>query len=166
MSETAHNRTPKKRPRWAKAFLAELAKSGNVRGACEAVQIGRRTVYDLRESDPAFAADWERAQEEAADLLEAEARRRALEGVEEPVFGGLGYGRGSGEIGRVRKYSDTLLIFLLKGAKPETYRERSETKHTFDPIDWEQVPPDVRDAFIEGKIKLEDVQRIVRTTGA
>jgi hypothetical protein len=26
----------------------------------------------------------------------------------------------------VRKYSDTLLIFLLKGRKPERYRERVE----------------------------------------
>ena len=57
--------------------------------------------------------------ENAADLLEEEARRRAHDGVDEPVwFQGV-------QCGTVRKYSDTLLIFLLKGAKPDKYRERS-----------------------------------------
>ena len=43
------------------------------------------------------------------DALEAEARRRAVEGVRKPVF----Y---QGVIcGWVGEYSDTLLIFLLKG---------------------------------------------------
>ncbi len=27
-------------------------------------------------------------------------------------------------MGTIREYSDTLLIFLMKGAMPETYRER------------------------------------------
>jgi hypothetical protein len=61
------------------------------------------------------------------------------------------------------EYSDSLMMFLLKGARPEKYRERTETKHTFEPIDWERVPHDVRDAFIDGKLKLEDVQRLLRT---
>ncbi len=130
MSDAEQNRTPKKRPRWAKGFLAALSESGNVRLACEAAGIGRTVVYDLRAADPTFADDWESAQDEAADLLEEEARRRAHDGWEEPVFGSLGNNRGSGEIGTVRKYSDTLLIFLLKGAKPEKYRERNQTEHT------------------------------------
>jgi hypothetical protein len=126
MSEAQQNTTPKKRPRWAKAFLSILAESGNVRLACQAAGIVRSTAYDLRNSDETFAADWERAQEEAADLLEEEARRRAHEGWEEPVFGSMGQGQGSGQVGTVRKYSDTLLIFLLKGARPEKYRDRHE----------------------------------------
>ena len=44
--------------------------------------------------------------------------RRALEGGEEPVF----Y---QGKIvGSVRKYSDTLLMFMLKARRPERYRDR------------------------------------------
>ena len=31
--------------------------------------------------------------------------------------------------GTVREYSDTLLIFLLKGMKPEKYRERYQVDH-------------------------------------
>ena len=126
---TEHIRTAKKRPpAWQKAFLAALQESGNVRLACAAAQVGRTTVYQRRADDVAFAAAWESALEEAADLLEAEARRRAHDGWEEPVFGSQGAGQGSGQIGTVRKYSDTLLIFLLKGARPEKYRERSDVK--------------------------------------
>jgi hypothetical protein len=130
MSDSQQNTTPKKRPRWAKGFLTVLRESGNVRLASESVGIERSTAYDFRNSDDVFAAEWERAQDDAADLLEQEARRRAHDGWEEPVFGSLGNNRGSGEIGTVRKYSDTLLIFLLKGAKPEKYRERNQTEHT------------------------------------
>jgi hypothetical protein len=122
-------RTSKKcPPTWQKAFLTALQDGGNVRLACTAAQVGRTTVYERRAADAGFAAAWDVALEAAADLLEAEARRRAHDGWDEPVFGNLGAGRGSGEVGTVRKYSDTLLIFLLKGARPEKYRERSDVK--------------------------------------
>jgi hypothetical protein len=49
--------------------------------------------------------------------LESEARRRAVDGVDEPVFH-------KGRIcGTVRKYSDALLMFLLRGNAPEKYKE-------------------------------------------
>ena len=126
---TEHIRTAKKRPpAWQKAFLAALQESGNVRLACAAAQVSRGTVYQRRSDDVVFTTAWDTALDAAADLLEAEARRRAHDGWDEPVFGSLGSGQGSGEIGTMRKYSDTLLIFLLKGARPEKYRERSDIK--------------------------------------
>lgn len=103
---TGQTRTPKKAddapktPVWQPAFLSALRDSGNVRVACAAAQIGKSTAYDRRKADPEFAAIWQDAMDDAADVLEAEARRRA-------VVGG----------------SDTLLIFLLKGARPEKYRD-------------------------------------------
>ena len=33
------------------------------------------------------------------------------------------------QVGTVREYSDTLLIFLLKGWKPEKYKDRREVFH-------------------------------------
>jgi hypothetical protein len=96
--------------------------------ACTASSVPRRTAYQWRSDVPEFAAAWEEALDEAADRMEREAFRRAVEGVEKPVFGSMGQGLGSGEVGRVREYSDTLLIFLLKAAKPEKYRERSEAR--------------------------------------
>lgn len=55
------------------------------------------------------------ALERAIAALESEAVRRALEGVEIPVFH---QGR---ECGSTVKHSDTLLMFLLKTLRPERY---------------------------------------------
>lgn len=56
--------------------------------------------------------------EQGSDILEAEAWRRAVEGVEEPVY------QGGKEVGRIQRYSDTLMVLLLKGHKPQKFRER------------------------------------------
>ncbi len=145
---------------WKPIFLAELARTGIVGVACTKAKIGRSTVYDVRKEDEAFAAAWDAALDDAVDTMESEAWRRGVKGTQKPVF------QGGKEVGRIREYSDTLLIFMLKGARPEKYRDRQETRHTFEPINWDHVPPEVRDAFIEGKLKLDDVQRLLRTTGA
>jgi hypothetical protein len=126
MASARTTRTPKKQA----AFLDELALRGNVRDACAVAGVPRRTAYDWRDADPAFAAAWDTALDEAADVMEREAHRRAVDGTEEPVFGSMGQGLGSGEVGRITKYSDTLLIFLLKAARPEKYRERQQIEHT------------------------------------
>lgn len=129
------NSTPKKAapkskgPVWERAFLAAFRDTGNVRLSCDAARVDRATAYARRQTHPGFAAAWDAAREDAADRLEEEARRRAYDGVDEPVFGSLGAGSGSGEVGTVRKYSDTLLIFLLKGARPEKYREHHRHEH-------------------------------------
>ena len=101
-------------------FLEVLATMCNVTHAAWTAGISRSRVYDIRKEDAEFAAAWDNAIEEGADALELEARRRALEGVKEPVF----Y---KGEVcGHVLRYSDTLLMFLLKAHRPEKYRERYE----------------------------------------
>lgn len=109
----AQQRTPQKQAR----FLEALAAYGNVTQAAKACGMARRTLYDWRREDAAFAAAWDEASELGANALEDEARRRAFKGTLKPV-----YQRGE-KVGTVREYSDTLLIFLLKGAKPEKYRE-------------------------------------------
>ena len=60
--------------------------------------------------DPEYAEAFRDAHQEACDSLRSEARRRAVEGVVKPV-----YYQGV-ECGGIREYSDTLLIFLMKGA--------------------------------------------------
>jgi hypothetical protein len=112
-------RTPKKRDR----FLSELAAhEGDVSAACSAIGVGRRSIYDWRENDEDFAAAWDDVVEASTEKLEREAYRRAHDGVEEPVF----Y---QGEIcGHVMKKSDTLLMFILKGRKPEKYRDNSKVE--------------------------------------
>lgn len=91
---------------WHPAFLAALRNSGNVRAACQAAGCSREIAYRHRRLEEDFAAQWDEALEEATDVLEGEARRRALSD------------------------SDTLLIFLLKSHRPDVYRETSRREIT------------------------------------
>lgn len=100
------------------AFLSSLADTGNVTKSAAAVGASRSVVYEWRMADEEFAKAWDQAIRVATLGLEDEARRRAQDGVDEPVFY-LG-----AECGTVRKYSDTLLIFLLK-AHDHKYREKT-----------------------------------------
>jgi hypothetical protein len=104
-------------------FLEILAEKGNVSAAAKFVGISRTEAYRTYQRDETFAALWDEALEIACDILEAEAHRRAVEGVDEPVF----Y-RGE-EIGAIKKYSDTLLLRLLEAHRPSKWR--SGTKHEF-----------------------------------
>ena len=102
------------------AFLKEFKICATVTHAVRAARIGRQTHYDWLKKDEEYQVAFAEAEIAATDALVAEARRRATEGVEEPVY----Y---KGEVVKIiKKYSDTLLIFLLKGALPEVYRERHE----------------------------------------
>jgi len=101
-------------------FLKAYEVSGNITKAAEDSGITRRDHYDWLKTDPQYVEAFENSSKIAVDALEAEAIRRAHDGVDEPVF----Y---QGQVvGTIRKFSDTLLIFLLKGAKPEKYKERNE----------------------------------------
>jgi len=99
-------------------MVAALAETGNVSKAAKLAGVGRTTHYEWVAADSEYAAKVAEALDVAADALETEARRRAVDGVDEPVF----Y-KGE-ECGAIRRYSDTLLIFLLKGVRPEKYRDR------------------------------------------
>jgi hypothetical protein len=130
-------------PEWSPLFLEVLAETSNVSAACRAVNVGRTTAYDHRNSNPGFAAAWDEAVETGTDALELEARRRAMSGCEKPVY------QGGQLVGMVKEYSDTLMIVLLKAHRPEKYRERSQVEHSGSiPIryvnDWRtnQEPPD------------------------
>lgn len=138
--------TPKRRA----AFLAALAETGNVTESARAAGVARPHVYEWKRDDSSFAAAWDDALEQAADVMEREALRRAVEGTRRlkfdrsgkpiliPVFGPDGRpvyrvdsdGNTTDQLEMApyieNEYSDTLLIFLLKGARPEKYRERNE----------------------------------------
>ncbi|MCP1829113.1 hypothetical protein J2R76_005813 [Bradyrhizobium sp. USDA 4532] len=68
-----------------------------------------------------FAQRWETAYESGVDKLEDAATRRAVEGVEKPVY------QGGILVGSVTEYSDTLLGLMLRGKRPKVYNsERHE----------------------------------------
>jgi len=115
-NEMQHNKKP--------AFLAAYAECGTITQAAEIAGIDRVTHYRWLKDDPEYAKAFEEAHEKSVERLEQEARRRAVEGWEEPVF------HKGKVVGKVRKYSDTLLIFLLKGAAPEKYKDRVANEHS------------------------------------
>jgi hypothetical protein len=102
------------------AFLDAYGKLGTITGAAQVAEVGRGQHYVWANRDPAYAAAFLDKQEEARERLEQEARRRAVAGVLKPIF------HDGKKIAEVTEYSDTLLIFLLKGAYPEKYRDRFE----------------------------------------
>jgi len=93
---------PKKR-----AVLAAYAKSGRLVYSCKQAKTDAFMHYYWMKTDPAYVTAFADAQELVANLLEEEAIRRATKGP---------------------RPSDTLLIFLMKGARPEKYRDNVHIK--------------------------------------
>jgi hypothetical protein len=114
---------------WFKAFLTVLAQTGNITACCAAAKVSRQAAYKARIAHPEFKEAWDDAIEKATDALESEARRRALDGVEKPVFGSGGRGKGTVQVGAIREYSDVLLIFLLKAHRPHKFRDNVKVEH-------------------------------------
>lgn len=115
--------TPRVITRVAKArFLESFRVVGIIGPAAAAAGVARQTIYRWQEHDDVFSAAFNLAREEALDALEAEARRRAVDGVQQvrPI-----YYRGE-QVGTevVTVHSDRLLELLLKAGRPEKYRER------------------------------------------
>jgi hypothetical protein len=135
---------------WHSTFLDALSSSGNVTAAARRAGVDRGTAYRSRAAAAEFRAAWDEALEVALDALEAEARRRALEGWEEPVF----Y---QGKVcGHIRKYSDALIMFLLKAYRPE-FRDNYRVEHSGDTTirveyvnDWRDSPAVAGDASFDG----------------
>ena len=110
-----------------KRFLETFSECANVTEACRLTDIHPSLVYVWRKRDRAFAKDWAVAVERGTDALEDEAVRRALDGCLEPVFyKGV-------QCGTVRKFSDSLLMFLLRARRPERFRERVNRQPEADP---------------------------------
>jgi hypothetical protein len=110
--------TEKQRAGWLEKLRAD-PKIGNKAALAEiGVRASRKQIAVLL-ADPEFRETYEEARGRHPDQLEAEALRRAVDGVDEPVFH-------DGEVvGHVRKYSDRLLMAILKARHP-AYRERVE----------------------------------------
>lgn len=134
---------------WRPAFIRALASTGNVTLAAQAAQVDRGTVYKAMQSSRKFAADVHDARMMARDLLKAAAHRRAVVGVEEPVFG-PGWVLedpnnpeserkwGTTQVGTVRRYSDRLLEVLLRMDFPELLGTTRHINLTEEQVDAER----------------------------
>lgn len=147
------------------SFLQAYARCGVIEKAARAADVSSSAVRLRKATDADFEAAFEQAAEDAIDALDSEARRRALDGVEEPVvYQGqltpvwerdehgavkqaavpgpddpvLGIPTthwanvqarnedGSLKWLSVRKYSDALLMFQLKGLRRRVYGDKQE----------------------------------------
>lgn len=96
---------------WEATFLKLYAGSGNVTVSAQGAGIDRRTIYARRKTHPHFAELMDEAREMALEILEGHAWKRAKES------------------------SDTLLIFLLKNLKPDTYGDKLRISYDKETID-------------------------------
>lgn len=104
-----------------KRFLEEYASCGSITASARVAGMGSAAShYEWLKSVPGYPEAFAEAHQKSIEVLEVEARRRAHEGYLEPVFyKGV-------QVGTVRKFSDNLLMFLLRAAVPHKYRENQK----------------------------------------
>ena len=110
---------PGAEPKQAAFLTALVLRSGQFGKAARDAKINRATAYRWL-GDENFEQLYKRAMLQVTQQLEDEAIRRATEGVTKGV-----YFQGT-RVATERVYSDGLMMFLLRGAAPEKYRERTE----------------------------------------
>jgi hypothetical protein len=113
---------------WPRRFIAELRKRGIVLDACKAAKVSRNTAYRHREASKEFAQQWKEALEDASDVMEAEAFRRAVKGVKRER--GIYYQGERVGTELITEYSDGLLALLLKAHRPDKFRETTKVEHS------------------------------------
>lgn len=92
-------------------FLAAIRRLPNRGSALEHAGLDRRELSDRLRTDPDFEKAFKQAFDDGLDSMEDEVVRRAVLGVDEPVYqGGL-------LVGHRTKYSDTLLMFFLEASR-------------------------------------------------
>lgn len=117
-------------------FLEEYVNARfNFSAAARAIGRHPTTMYDWLDRDEGFANAFHSLKRVSGDAAYAEAFRRAVDGVEKPVFGSLGPQMGSGIVGHVREYSDSLLALVLKTLKPEFQDRQHHEVHNAAPVD-------------------------------
>lgn len=103
-------------------FLELLAAGVSITRACDQINVSRKTMYDRRKKRSKFKEAWDDALEDVrvAKLAEAEAElhRRAVKGV--PV----GSFRHNDKTYPKLRYSDALLLALLKALDPDKYGDK------------------------------------------
>jgi len=109
---------------WIETYVEALRATGLEAESRKAAGVSKRVVANQLEIDPDFAAAVEDATEMWADLLEKEAFRRAVTGIEKGV-----YYQGE-KVDSELQYSDTLLSQMLKAYRKDRYAPELTLKGT------------------------------------
>jgi hypothetical protein len=135
-------------PRKQRKFIKILTKTGCVLDACRGVGISSTSAYRTKEKLPGFAEQWESARKRASTSLEAVAWKRAVEGVEEPVYH-------QGKFSHMAvKRSDSILRLLMIGADKKKYGRMGAVGHA--KIGEEERERIRREAKQELRAKMKD----------
>lgn len=116
-------------------FLDLVSQGMTIKEAAEAACHPANSFNKLGQYDPEFRELMEEAKQIGTDVIEAEARRRGVEGFKKPVIGKVAPGidgQLKDEEGNLLWeiiYSDKLLEVLLKGRRPE-YRDNQRVDIT------------------------------------
>ena len=114
-------------PQKIQKFLDNVALGLPIVDAAQQASTTHVTLYRRRLKDPKLAEQWDEAYKQGTAVLEQEAQRRAVVGYLEPVF------YQGKQIAQVRKFSDILLIFLLKARDPR-FKDRVDVTSGDQPI--------------------------------
>lgn len=121
-----------------KTDIVELIRQGLfISEIAENLDIHPSTIRKWRTQDKEFDEAYSDAEAAYLDTVEKEAVRRAVQGVAEPV---IAQGRvvmdpeNPGKPLMLRRYSDGLMMFILKGRRRDVYGDKvqTENKHSFD----------------------------------
>lgn len=138
-------------------FLQVLAETGNVTNAAKiAGYAGTSALRRARKNSKEFDEQWKLALEAAGDILKDEAWRRAHDGVQEP-----NYYKGQ-VVGHTTKYSDSLLMFLIKAIDP-SYRDNSRGGDVSVNFGVAMMPMQAQDedSWEKRAVEMHDDQRII-----
>ena len=97
----------------AKQYIELIAAGVNKTDAGKMVGRTAPVLSAFCNRDAELKTALEQAWAQGAEYLIEEARRRGVDGWEEPVF------QGGKQVGTVRKYDSNLLMFSIKGRRPE-----------------------------------------------
>ncbi|HEX9444481.1 MAG TPA: hypothetical protein VGA73_10190 [Candidatus Binatia bacterium] len=101
-----------------RAFLAAYARTMAIKKAARFARVSSKSHYRWLRRDPIYRQCFHHARQILGDAAEEEVWRRAYEGYDTPIL------YGGAVTGWYKSYSDTLAMFMLKGLKPEVYRDR------------------------------------------
>jgi hypothetical protein len=110
------------------AFLAAFSRCGSLSKAAKRAKVDRRTHYNWLKDDASYSRAFQQAVIEAGDSLQDRLAEMAFEG------------------------NVTAAIFLLKGLKPQQFRDRVEIKNIKD-LNPEDLTPAVLEAITHHLIK-------------
>ena len=128
---------------WQSVFLSSFSQCGNITKSSGDAGVTRQAVFYAYKRHPDFRVLYDEAKEQSIERLEQVARNRATES------------------------SDNLLIFLLKAAKPEVYREvvRNENINVNMNANLEKLDKQLTDSQIDELLEIVESKRLALEGG-